>query len=205
MQSDTRENYSDIGTKTIPERNTLQLRCDSAKQHQRHECGPGCQLREANSSRYCIERSSSFNLSVRPCSAESTSQPWDRTPAGEICVHDSPARCLHYDSTTSKEGLSVMSKVQSQHQRWDTLRSGQLQLSGIDVCLGLLDPQSTQSDTAAVPFSITPFLTIVFGHPSLELNFRVRIRLYVSGLAAVDLQLFDSESRHWPGLPFWRV
>jgi hypothetical protein len=45
MQSDTRENYSDIGTKTIPERNTLQLRCDSAKQQHRHEGGSGCQLR----------------------------------------------------------------------------------------------------------------------------------------------------------------
>ncbi len=56
--------------------------------------------------------------------------------------------------------------------RWYTLRTGQLRLSGTDLYLGLLDLQSSQSDTIAVPCSTTPFLTIAFGHPSLELNFR---------------------------------
>ncbi len=72
----------------------------------------------------------------------------------------------------SEYGLSVMSQVQSQHQRWYTLRTGQLQFRGTDLCLRLMDSQSTQSDTIAVPCSTTPFLTIVFGCPSLELNFR---------------------------------
>ncbi len=151
--------------------NTFQLRCDSAKQQQQYHGFAGCQRREANSSRYCIERSSSFNISVRPCSAESTSQLWGRTLAGEICVRDSPARCLYYDSTTLQKGLWMTSQVQSKHQRWYTLRTGQLQLRDTDLCLGLLNPQSTQFDTIAVPCSTTPFLTIAFGHPSLELNF----------------------------------
>ncbi len=42
---DTLTNYSGIGTKTIPERNTLQLRCESAKQQQRHEGCAGYQSR----------------------------------------------------------------------------------------------------------------------------------------------------------------
>jgi hypothetical protein len=66
----------------------------------------------------------------------------------------------------------MTSQVQFQHQRWDTLRTGQLQLSGTNLCLGLLDSQSSQSDTTAVPCSTTPFVTIAFGQPSLELNFR---------------------------------
>jgi hypothetical protein len=65
----------------------------------------------------------------------------------------------------------MTSQVQSQHRRWDALRTDQLQLSGAYLRLGLFDLQSTQSDTIAVPCSIIPFLPIVFGHPSLELNF----------------------------------
>jgi hypothetical protein len=150
----------------------LQLRRHRARQQQRHHGCAGCQRREANSSRYCIERSSSFSLSVLASSAESTSQLWVRTPAGEVWVHDS-LWCLHYDSTTLEKGLSRMSQVQSQHQRWYTLRTGQLQLRGTDLCLRLMDSQSTQSDTIAVPCSTTPFLTIAFGQPSIELYFRL--------------------------------
>jgi hypothetical protein len=123
---------------------------------------------EANASRYCIERSSSFSLLVRPCPAVSTSQLWVRTPAGDICVHNSPARCLYDDSTISEKGLWMTSQVQSKHQRWYTLRTGQLQLSGIDLCPVLLDLQATQSDTIAVPCSTTPILSIAFGHPYLN-------------------------------------
>jgi hypothetical protein len=136
LQGNTRANYFDIGTKTIAEMNTIQLRCDSAKQQHRHHGCTGCQRREANSSRYSIERSSSFSISVLASSAESTSRLWVRTSVGEVCVHDSPTRCLYDDSATLENGLSVMSQVQSQHQRWDTRRTGQLHLRGTDPCLG---------------------------------------------------------------------
>jgi hypothetical protein len=136
MQGDTQTNYSDIGTKTIAEMNTFQLSDAIA-----HNSIYGTTVvlvanyEEANSSRYCIERSSNFSIS-RPCSAESTSQLWVRTPAGEVCVHDSPARCLYDDSATSEKGLWMTSQVQYKHQRWYTLRTGQLQLRCTDLCLG---------------------------------------------------------------------
>ncbi len=74
-------------------------------------------------------------------------------------------------TTTQQHRRKDYGQMQFQHQRWGTLTTGQLQLRGTDLCLGLLDPQSTQSDTAAVPCSTTPFLTIAFGQPSLESNF----------------------------------
>jgi hypothetical protein len=118
LQGDTQANYSYIGTKTIPERNTLQLSDAIARNSSNGSMVVlVANYEDANASRYCIERSSSLSLSVRPCSAESTSQLWVRTPVGEVCVHDSPKRCMYYDSATSEKGLGMTSQVQYQHQR----------------------------------------------------------------------------------------
>jgi hypothetical protein len=125
-RGDTQANYSDIGIKTVTERNTLQRRCDSAKQQQRYHGCAGCQLQGGQRikilHRTLIELQY-FSASVLHRVNQSTMGSYSDWQ--ELCAR-LLTRCLYDDSATLEKGLGTMSQVQSQHQRLDTLRTGQL-------------------------------------------------------------------------------
>ena len=112
----------------------------------------------------------SSGLVLYRCTAHQGSQLWSRLPSGEICVHGSPDQCLHYDPTAL--GVNVAEPAANRSQYWSTIESGQLQLTGTNICLGLVGKSNSRFLVAGLACSDMTTLTIAFGHASAAKLFR---------------------------------